>query len=52
MGDDRVDQLMRNKSMEKLREFNVSRAPKLTVTSARMLVKHCPKLRHLQDLGM
>ncbi|XP_045598598.1 uncharacterized protein [Procambarus clarkii] len=51
MSDDRVDQLMRNKSLEKLREFDVSRAPKLTVTSARMLVKHCPKLRQLQDLG-
>lgn len=51
MSDDRVDQLMRNKSLKKLREFNVSRAQKLTVASAKMLVKHCPKLRHLQDLG-
>ncbi|XP_053630052.1 uncharacterized protein [Cherax quadricarinatus] len=51
MSDDRVDQLMRNKSLEKLREFDVSRAPKLTVTSARKLVKHCPKLLQLQDLG-
>ncbi|XP_068204145.1 uncharacterized protein [Palaemon carinicauda] len=50
-GDDRVTQLMQNKCLEKLREFDVGRAPKLTVASARKLVKNCPKLRQLQDLG-
>lgn len=49
--DDRVTQLMQNKSLEKLREFDVGRAPKLTLASARVLVKNCPKLRQLQDLG-
>ncbi|XP_042235455.1 uncharacterized protein LOC121875134 isoform X2 [Homarus americanus] len=51
MNDDRVDQLIRNKSLEKLTEFDVNRAPKLTVSSARKLVKHCPNLLQLQNLG-
>lgn len=51
ISDDQVSQLINNKCLEKLKEFDVSRAPKLTMMAARMLVKHCPKLRHLQDLG-
>lgn len=51
ISDDRVSQLMRNKSLDKLKEFDVFRAPKLTVTSAKTLVRNCPELRQLQDLG-
>ncbi|XP_037804299.1 uncharacterized protein LOC119598663 isoform X1 [Penaeus monodon] len=51
ISDDQVNQLINNKCLEKLKEFDVSRAPKLTMMAARMLVQHCPKLRHLQDLG-
>ncbi|KAK7074640.1 hypothetical protein SK128_002740 [Halocaridina rubra] len=42
---------MQNKNLEKLDEFDVIMAPKLTIASARILVKNCPKLRQLQNLG-
>ncbi|XP_042871669.1 uncharacterized protein LOC122252991 [Penaeus japonicus] len=51
ISDVQVGVLISNKCLEKLKEFNVSRAPKLTMMAAKMLVEFCPKLRHLQDLG-
>ncbi|XP_050706296.1 uncharacterized protein LOC126991632 isoform X3 [Eriocheir sinensis] len=51
MRDSHVSRLIRNKSLQRVREFTVRLAPKLTIDSARVLVKGCPRLAHLKDLG-
>ncbi|XP_063846150.1 uncharacterized protein LOC135091978 [Scylla paramamosain] len=51
MRDSQITQLVRNKSLQKVQEFTVRLAPKLTIDSARVLVRGCPRLQHLKDLG-
>ncbi|MPC21381.1 hypothetical protein E2C01_014365 [Portunus trituberculatus] len=39
------------KHLKKVQEFTVRLAPKLTIDSARVLVRGCSRLQHLKDLG-
>ncbi|KAB7502731.1 hypothetical protein Anas_03310 [Armadillidium nasatum] len=51
IGDDKIEQLVNNGHFNQLHSLQISKANNLTIKAASTLIKKCPKLADLQDLG-